>query len=766
MPVTHTRWRVAVPLPIPAYDFKPVHGVSREAEALGRRVLVPWQGGSRVGLVVEVVEDSRDDLNLKEVIAVLDEDAILEPDGCAALLAIANETFSHAGVAYQDFLPWGLEPAVEHLVRLLPGVDASALPPQASRLQDWTSAPLHDPGVLEFLRSQGLLEERARLIGPTREVVRLAPEFKPPKLTAKQQAAMETLRELEVFESGVAWAEAAGVSVGTVTKLIGMGAAERVRVPQVTPLPETPEPRAAPRANPEVRARADALQHLECARLHGGKPGDRFAVIAELVRRTSGNVLYLAPDYARLERAFTALGGVRSSALFAGDLKHPQREAVWRAAQRGEVEVLFATPFALLAPVRDLELIIIEDELSDAWKLHSGSRAFIPEVARLRAQHAEARLLYAGSVPAAESLELPGLTLPPPRARLHVVDLNAQPQAPEWGPMMNMQPPRDSFPISTTLKKVLKQSAERSRQAVVIAPRRGYSAVIRCKDCGWLPFCPNCDVPLRYHLETRSLACHQCGHTQRPPTRCPTCEGTVLAPRGPGSQWIQRELEKLLPGTKVYRYDRDTHDDLSAIYRGEPGVIVGTTAVLGLEPPPNLALVALSFADTMHTSPDFRAGERYHFALRQLIEWHPTRAPLLVVQTFQAKHAVLEGVQGGADADVYPQTELENRAAFSYPPFTKLAQVQVAARRQQDAQVCASKLGSLIKDRGASATELLGPAPAPIARLKGLYAYQLLVRATDMTRLTHLLEPARFFREGGVRVRVEMNPRQLEELLE
>ena len=762
--MTHTRWRVVVPLPIPAYDFRPVHGA--DIDALGRRVLVPWQGGARVGLVVEIVDDARDDLNLKDAIALLDTDPILSSDGCAALLEIAKACFCFAGIAYQDFVPWGLEPLLEHQVRLLNGVNLDELPAGALRLQRWTSAPLHDPGLLEFLRSQGLLEETAVVIGPTKEVVRYSPDFAPSRLTAKQTAALEALQEMRQFDSGVAWAEAAGVSTGIVTKLMGMGAAERVRVPQIVALPAAPNVERAARAAPDTLERADVLEPLTVARLHGGKPAERFAVIAELLRRTDGAVLYLAPDYSRLHRAFAALAGVRHSALLSGDLKHPQREAVWRAGQRGDVEVLFGTPFSLLAPLYDLKLIIIEDELSDAWKLHSGSRAFIPEVARIRAAHAGAKLLYAGSVPAAESLALPGIVIPAPRARLHVVDLAAQNAPPDTGPMMNMPVARESFPISTTLKKVLRQTSERGRQAVVIAPRRGYSAVIRCKDCGWLPGCPNCDVPLRYHLETRSLECHQCGYTTRPPTHCPTCEGMVLSPRGPGTQWIQRELQKLLPGTKVYRYDRDQRDDLTKLYRNEPGVVVGTTAVLGLEPLPNLALIALSFADTMHTSPDFRAGERYHFALRQLLEWHPTRAPLLVVQTFQASHLALTGIEADSDVSVYPQSELASREAFSYPPFTKLAQVQVAARRQQDAQVSSSKLGSLIKDRGADGMELLGPTPTGIARLKGLYAYQLLVRADTMERLTHLLEPARNFREGGVRVRVEMNPRQLDDLLE
>ena len=267
--MTHTRWRVVVPLPIPAYDFRPVHGA--DIDALGRRVLVPWQGGARVGLVVEVVDDARDDLNLKDAIALLDSDPILEPDGCAALLEIAKDCFCYAGIAYQEFVPWGLEPLLEHQIRLLEGVNLDELPAGATRLGRWTSAPLHDPGLLEFLRSQGLLEETASVIGPTKEVVSYNLDFAPPHLTTKQTQALEALIEIQQFDSGVAWAQAAGVSAGIVTKLMGMGAAERVRVPQIVVLPAAPNVERSPRAAPETLERADVLEPLQIARLHGGE---------------------------------------------------------------------------------------------------------------------------------------------------------------------------------------------------------------------------------------------------------------------------------------------------------------------------------------------------------------------------------------------------------------------------------------------------------------------------------------------------------------
>jgi primosomal protein N' (replication factor Y) len=270
---------------------------------------------------------------------------------------------------------------------------------------------------------------------------------------------------------------------------------------------------------------------------------------------------------------------------------------------------------------------------------------------------------------------------------------------------------------------------------------------------------------LRYHAERRALECHQCGHSGRPPRQCPRCDGTVFAPKGPGSEWIQAEIAKLLPSIPAYRYDRDRKDNISPMQHGEPGIIVGTTAALGLAAPPNLALVTLTFADTFATHPDFRSGERYHALVRRILEWHPDRAPLLLVQTFTGKHPVLRDVIAGHDSAHYPGSELELRRGHGYPPFAQFAQVQVAHRNSNDGKRVALELAALLRDRGAQPTELLGPAPAPVARLKGLYAHNLLVRAETLERLIHLLEPVKRAR-GGARIRVDVSPRDLSELMD
>ncbi len=761
----HFLWRVAVALPVPAYDFLPIR---KPFLGLGKRVLVPWQGGSRVGLVLEVVEASLErGLSLKESIAVLDTEPLFTPEACAAMLELAQQSMGFAGLVYQDFLPFGLEPSFSHTVQLLPDLDLQNLPDSAQKLEQRQPAQHLDPSLLEFLRGQGLLNETVRLEIPSREVIRAAQSNLTP--TPKQAIALEVLRESGGFYTLKSWAENAGVSTGMLNKLLEQGAAMRELEPLPMDLPDFGQPETPPISKAVHLAAAAELEPHRLARLHGGKPRERFAVLAQLIRQAikrGQSILYLAPDHLRLERAYSALAGLGKSAMLHGALRPLERESVWRTCATGRVSILFSTAFGLFAPLPDLGLIILEDELSDAWKLHGGSRVFLPDAAQLRAKQSGANLLFVGSVPASESLELEGVILRPPTARLHIVDFSAAQTQPEIGPMANMPLARDSFPISTDLKRLLRQTAERGRQAVVIAPRRGYSAMLRCQDCGWTPYCPHCDVPLKYHAAARALECHQCGYSTNPPNRCPSCEGTVLMPRGPGSEWIARELRSFLPQSKVYRFDRDHKDDIEPITRGEAGIIVGTTAVLGLPAPPDLALIALSFADTMHSSPDFRAGERFHALLRQLLEWHPTRAPLLLIQTFDGQHKALQQILAHQPADAFARSELETRENFLYPPFAHLAQVQISARREPDAEVASSQLGGLIRDRGADGLELLGPAPAGIARVKGLFIYQLLVRAKEKIRLAHLLEPARAYRHSGVRVRIDVNPRQLTDVLE
>ena len=550
--------------------------------------------------------------------------------------------------------------------------------------------------------------------------------------------------------------------------LLAKGWARQEQAPAPPPeLPAAPTWPGPPLAD-LLPLSADPLPEAEAWRLHGGRPAARFAALAPRVARLLAQgrgVLVLAPDQMTLRRAWAGLGGLAElagtrAALLSGQLAPRQREEVWRQLRAGEVRLVVGSALALSAPLPDLGLLLVLEEGSDAYKLLSGSRAFVPDIAARVAASWGAALGLVGAVPAVESVPLPGLVLPPPRLRLHVVDYAKPPAQPELGPLssVHLTPGDLGYPLSHDLARLLRQVQERGRQAALLAPRRGYSALLRCPRCEHIPGCPNCDVPLRFHQETRQMECHQCGHRQGVPDRCDQCGEQMWKARGPGTEWIAAEVEKLLPGFPVYRLDKDRQDDLAPLHAGEPGVVVGTQLLLSQPCPPGLALLGVTLADTWLNVSDFRASERYHRLLRQLAEWHPRRAPLLVVQTFQGEHPALKVLEQGQSVLAYPAAEERVRAELFYPPHARLARLEVAARDRDRASAAAHDLAAALHGAGATESEVLGPAAAAVARVRGAYLYQLLLRARSDTRLAELLAVLDT-RSWGARVRVDVNPR-------
>lgn len=701
--------------------------------------------------------------------------------------------------------------------RRVPGpgwTDAAGFPPA---LLD----AIREQGLLEEAfrlvpRTRGVVRARPLAAVPAAArrvtVLRAAPEA-PATLTPKGRVAWAWLAEHGPQESLSAWARGVGVSPGVVSGVLNAGGA--VYMPEEAPPPpawewlrangpveslsawsngatadgvplsptgagtlaargwaDTMQEPAPPPPLPEPEVPwttpdPDRLPEAPAWRLHGGRPASRFRTLAPRIVRLLAQgrgVLVLAPDHATLRRAWEGLSGLAAASgtravQVSGGLNEAQREYAWGLIRSERARLVIGSYLALAAPLADPGLVIVLEEGSDAYKLPAGSQAFIPDVAARVALAQGASLALVGSAPAAESVPLPGAVLPPPRARVHVVDYANPPEQPELGPLsgVHLTPGDLGYPVSHDLARLLRQVQERGRQAALLAPRRGYSALLRCPSCEHTPGCRNCDVPLRFHQETRQLTCHQCGYHESIPDRCDRCGERMWKARGPGTEWIAQTVEKLAPGLPVYRCDRDRQDDLSPLHAGESGVVVGTQLLLSQEAPPNLALIGVTLADTWLNISDFRASERYHRLLRQLAEWHPGRAPLLVVQTFQADHPALKVMVEGRDALAYPAAEERARAALGYPPHARLAQVEVAARDPQRAKVAAQEVFEALHGAGATTGEVLGPAPSPVARLRGVYPYHLLLRARDDKRLAQLLST--LDRSWKARVRVDVNPR-------
>lgn len=747
-------WSVALPLPLPAYDFAaPLEHA--HLVPIGCRVVVPWQGGLTTGLVVG---EGRGGGRTKDALALLETQPWVSKALVDTLLEAAGSGRLPLGLLLGDLVCSGWNTALEHRVARVKGANLEPFGDGAAALSDdFQDAAHFAPTLLDAVRAQGLLLEQ--IYKKPRTVQVYVASSGSGKLTPKQEVALKVLERTGHFPSLAEWARTAEVGTGVVGKVVTSGWATLETRPAPPPeLPISLSPYLpCPSASLPLRS-----SNPQITRLHGGSRLLRAAQLTRAIENQLENgkqVLYLVPDHASLELAWTSFAPLTAALKFSGTLEGEAREYAWERARASDYGLVLGTPMALALPLTHLGLIILEEEGSDAYKLQSGTRSFIPELALRYARASGCDLLLTGAVPAVESLRYPGETLAPPRARVHVVDYVNQGEQPELGPLSQAQfrPKGHGWPLSSDLKTALKQVADRSRQGVLIAPRRGYSAVVKCSSCGHTPMCRNCDVGLRLYAENRQMVCHQCGYHQAPPDVCPVCASPMWQPKGPGTEWIVNEVRALLPGFAVLRFDKDVQDDLSSVQAGKPAVVVGTQALLSQAAPPDLAMVGITFADTWLSMSDFRAGERYHALLRELLEWHPHRAPLLIVQTFQADHPALRSVLEGLDAAHYPSSELESRKLLHYPPYAQLAQLHLSAREPERARSAAQEVVSHLLGKGALEHEVLGPAPSPVARVRGMYSYHVLLRASTEGRLETLL--GWLARSWPAKLRVDVSPR-------
>ncbi len=748
-----TAIEVLVPLPLEPLSYLPPS--AGPTPAIGARVAVPWQGGARIGLVVGRREVAAGrGIELREAIDGLDRAPFVTPEGVDALLRIARRAAVPAGVALATLLPWGFRDPLRHRVRPLAGADVPGL----ERDADWLEASTISLEHLDWLRAQGLVEEQVVRVRPTVRVLAPVAQVDEGLIGARranQRTALERLWQLEGADSAAALARDADVPESAVRALVAKGyvAYREVEAPPPglpRPSPDAPLPAPAP---------VDAVPPAGDGGILGGLRRQRLAALLPRLRNDlddGRSVLVLAPEQARLNEAAEALASLPLF-LLSGELDDEQRLRLFEELPSSGPVVVLGTYLALLAPLPRLGRVVVTEAASGSYKLQAGARLFVPDAAALLAEASGAALTLSDVVAGPDTLvRLPEgarRTLPLPRLRLHAADMGGS----------------GNWPLHPDLLRLLKQVRERGRQAVLIAPRRGFSAALGCEACGWTAQCPNCDLSLRYHRQDGRLRCHQCGHEQAPPSACPSCGGTALAPlRGAGTQWVAERLVGMLDGFPVLRFDRDRRDDPEPLLRGEPGVVVGTTAVLRLPPLPALSLVALTLFDTHLALADFRAEEEALRMLLELGELSRQRRPLVLVQTYQPEHPVLTALAADppdAAVEALVGRLLERRRRFAYPPFGALAKLQLAARDRSAASEAASALAEELRRRGAKEDEVLGPAPAPVARLKGRYAYQVLLRLPAGDRMEQILAglPPRM---GRARLRVDVDPRDVGELLE
>jgi primosomal protein N' (replication factor Y) len=506
----------------------------------------------------------------------------------------------------------------------------------------------------------------------------------------------------------------------------------------------------------EQQAAVDTLSARAAARtfhvalLHGVTGSGKTEIYVRLARsvRESGRaVLILVPEIALTPAAaaiFRAAFGERV-AIQHSALSDGERYDQWQRLRRGDVDIVVGTRSAVYAPLANVGLVVVDEEHDGSYKQDGVPRYHGRDVAVVRARAAGALVVLGSATPSLETFhnaergryELVSMTrrvLDRPMAHVTIVDMRAEYAA--EGP---------DVILSATLRDAMASRLERGEQAIVLLNRRGFATVVFCRECGETLECPNCSVSLTVHKAAGRARCHYCNHATPLPKTCGKCRGPFLEQLGFGTERVEAEVKSLFPGARVDRVDRDTIRRRGAIATllarfaaREIDVLVGTQMIAKGHDFPSVTLVGVISADVGLGLADFRAAERTFQLLTQVSgrAGRGTIAGEAVVQTLYPEHYSIRHASR-QDYGAFYADEMHFRRSMKYPPAVALINVVVKARTRQAAMDDAGTIALAL--RGRADWRVLGPAPAPLGRLKGEHRAQLFLKSAHRNAMRKAL---------------------------
>ncbi|MEJ7577291.1 MAG: primosomal protein N' [Pyrinomonadaceae bacterium] len=772
----------------------------RDDARVGARLLVPFGRKLITGYIVALHEEidralELNDHEIKDAEELLDSSPLLNPEVLEITRWISDYYLAPWGEVLKAALPAGLNTAVEQVLTITPeGLDELARLPQ--RKSETAKARvlrfIHDEvettlrtveremetkrasTVVRELERQGWINVTHRSQSATarakrRKIVRLSPpeEHKDDsarRLTQTQQRIIEILIEMggEMFFTELL--ETTGASPASVQTLerrgiVETGAREVRRdplkgaaLPAVDEFELTTAQRAALDGIEAGLERRDYAAFL----LHGVTGSGKTEIYIRAMRhalRQHRSAMMLVPEIAltpvfsrRLRAHFGDLVAIFHSSLTIGE-----RFDEWNRLKRGEARVVIGTRSAVFAPVHDLGIIIVDEEHEASYRQQESPYYNGRDTAVVRALKERAVVVLGSATPSLESfynaergkyiyLQLPERIANRQMAHAEIIDM------------------RDVFAgagkqevFAPRLLEAIEETHGRGEQTIILLNRRGYSSFVLCRSCGDRIQCPNCDVTLTFHRSERNLICHYCNFRRNVPSSCPSCNGKYIHFVGEGTEQLEEILQTRFPSLRIARLDRDTtrarNSYEHAILRfgaGELDVLVGTQMIAKGHDFPNVTLVGVVSVDAGLALPDFRAAERT-FQLLTQVAGRAGRGELagrVLIQTFHPEAYALRHACA-QDYDAFYREEIQYRKSLGYPPFSSLASLLVhgddLTRTQTTAALIRQALDDANRDR---ACKILGPAPAPLARLRGEHRIQILVKSSNRTRLRETLDIA------------------------
>jgi primosomal protein N' (replication factor Y) len=644
---------------------------------------------------------------------------------------------------------------------------ADGKPVKVSTLRTSTAASL--PHLAALVRRKWILRETAAGERDARRTERFAvlvPEMRLPALTEKQQS---ILAELAAGGGEMPLAELRrrDLPSSTLQTLVRRGLVRIEERPAAFRLgglaPASVPIRLNAAQQNALDAIAGALGAFHPVLLHGvtgsGKTAVYLAAMRQALDRGLSSIL-LVPEIGLTPQTAGLLDAAfgQRVALLHSALTPDERSEQWRRIRCGEAQIVVGTRSAIFAPAPNLGLILVDEEHDQSYKQEETPRYNARDVAVMRAKFSDAVVVLGSATPSLESwqnsaqgkylrVELRERVMNRPLPEVELIDMRREFR--ETG-QENL--------FSRSLIEQTRAALERGEQAMILLNRRGYSFAVICRACGEKLECRNCAIALTHHKppaedagparEGQRLECHYCGFRRTVPARCPKCDSEHLYYLGAGSQQGEERLAEIFPGARIGRMDRDTvrgrHDLerlLARLHSGEINLLVGTQMIAKGHDFHGVTLVGVAGCDHALSLPDFRAAERV-FQLMTQVSGRAGRGQLpgrVVVQTYYPDHyAILAAT--AHDYAAFAERELKYRRWMHYPPFGALANVLVQSQNFEEAAGWSAALGRyLVQNQHNGAVRVLGPCTAPIARIKGVYRFHLILKSATRKALNGAL---------------------------
>jgi primosomal protein N' (replication factor Y) len=700
------------------------------------------------------------DYRVPDGMAVEPGSVVVAPLGPRQLLGVAWEA---------DRLP--SEDVGDNRLRPLLGLaDVPPIPAPLRRLAEWTADYYLSP-LAAVLRM--VLPSSSALAGPRTMVEYRPTGLRPDRITPQRERALDriegrqgTIRELAAH---------AEVSDAVMRGLVNAGALERIEVDGDLPFPAPDPDFAPPTLNAEQSAAAASLtaaigQGFDPVLLDGvtgsGKTEVYFEAIAAAIR-AGKQVLVLLPEIALTEpflTRFTARFGCEPVAWHS-DLRSSQRRRAWRAIASGEAKVVVGARSSLFLPYPNLGLIVVDEAHEPSFKQEEGVQYHARDVAVMRGHFEDIPVILASATPAIETRHMVEIG----RYReLKLTERHGAAQLPAIAAIdMTQDPPPRGRWLAPSLVAEIEANLAADEQSLLFLNRRGFAPLTLCRTCGHRFQCPNCTAWMVEHRLMHRLACHHCGHVMPPPKQCPECgDEDSLVACGPGVERIADEVRELFPEARVAIVTSDTiwsparaAEFVHAMEEGTIDIVVGTQLVTKGYHFPNLTLVGVVDADLGLQGGDLRAAERSFQQIQQVAgrAGRGDKPGRVLVQTHDPAAPVIEALVSG-DGPGFYAAETQSRRAAAMPPFGRLAAIIVSAEDKAEAEGVARRIGDAaprVEDMA-----VFGPAPAPLAMLRGRHRQRLLVHAARKLDVQDVIRDwlATVEWGGKVRVAVDVDP--------